>query len=357
MKLFKIVLIALFPLVSFANDKRHEKSKTLHKTYNVNSDATVVLNNKYGNINITTWDQNTVDITVKITVKGSKLDRVEEKLNNIDVYFSGTQSQVEARTSIEKTSKGWSFFGNNNNNLNFKINYIVKMPKTNNTQLRNKYGSINLDELSGKAEVSCSYGSIDIDKLHHPSNIIKLKYCSTSEIDFAENLDVNIDYSKLKIKETNRIIVNSDYSTTTVDKAKDIDFNCDYGGMRIGTAEKIIGNSDYTGIKIGTVLKSADLNTDFGGIKIGNLANGFDKLIVNGSYAGIKIGTSESNNFNFNLNLSYAGFSYPDEAVEMYKSIKKTTKKYYEGKFGNGNSNAKVDIKSEYGSVSLKIND
>ena len=57
------------------------------------------------------------------------------------------------------------------------------------------------------------------------------------------------------------------------------------------------------------------------------------------------------------MNLSYSGFKYPKEYVETYKAVRKTSKKYYEGKFGKETSNSKINIKSDYGGVSIKIND
>lgn len=360
MKSFNILyLLFLIPFISFANDKelrKHEKTKTIKKNFAVNSNATVFLKNKYGNLSVTTWDENTVDITVKITVKGNSLDKVESKLNSIDVLFEASKDLVEARTIIEKTKSNWSFWGNSNN-INYKINYYVKMPKTNNADFHNKYGNIELDEIEGKTNINCDYGKIEIDKLFNKTNTIDLDYCSSSEVNFMESGNVNIDYSKLKINTTTSTKVNADYSTVRIGKCNTVDFNCDYGSIIINEATNINGNSDYAGMKIGTLKKNLKINTDYGGLKVLNLANGFENVTIDGSYAGIKILTDATNSFNFKLDLGYAGFSYPEEHVDMTKSIKKTTKKYYEGNFGKSNSNSSITIKSRYGGVSLKLND
>ncbi|CAL2104255.1 conserved exported protein of unknown function [Tenacibaculum sp. 190130A14a] len=362
MKSFNIIfLFLLIPFVSFAtNDnnglKKHEKTKTIKKNFSVNSNATVFLKNKYGNLNVTTWNENKVDITVKITVKGNSLSKVEDKLDGIDVIFEASENLVEARTTIESTKSNWSFWGSNNN-INYQINYYVKMPKTNNADFHNKYGNIELDEIEGKTNINCDYGKIEIDKLLNSSNTIDLDYCSASEINFMESGNVNIDYSKLKINTTTSTKVNSDYSTVRIGTSENVDFNCDYGSIVINEATNINGNSDYAGMKIGTLKKNLKISTDYGGIKILNLANGFENVTIDGSYAGIKILTNESNSFSFKMDLGYAGFSYPDDNVDLTKSIKKSTKKYYEGTFGNASSNSSINVKSRYGSVSLKVND
>ena len=89
MKSIYNIAIALFliPLVSFGNDKtptKQQKSKTIKKEYSVHSNATVDIDNKYGAINIATWNKNRVEITVVITVKGSNEDTVDRRLRGID---------------------------------------------------------------------------------------------------------------------------------------------------------------------------------------------------------------------------------------------------------------------------------
>ncbi|RSC92234.1 hypothetical protein [Tenacibaculum singaporense] len=356
MKLYKILFLLLFiPTLLVANDKKHEKSKNIRKTFSVNKNATLYINNKYGNVNVATWSENRIEINVKITVKGNDLSNVERKLKAIDVQFESTPSLVEARTIIEKTKSSWSWWGSNN--TNYKINYFVKMPITNNADLNNKYGNIELDKLEGKSNINCDYGKIQIDQLLNETNNINLDYCGTSEINFMKSGNLSVDYSKLTIQKSESLKVNADYSTMKIGTATDVDFNSDYGSISVDDASNINGNSDYASIKIGTLRKNLKINTDYGGVRVRNIEKGFQSIVIDGSYAGIKLGTSSDNNFNFIVDLGYAGFGYPDDHVKMFKSINKSSKKYYEGTFGKNNSNSTITIKSRYGGVSLKLND
>ena len=297
--LYKKFLVILFiaPVLVLANTiKKHEKTKTIRKQFTVEEDATLYIKNKYGNVNITTWDKNSVEITVKITVKGNDLDRVEDKLEAIRINFEANKDLVEARTIIEKTSSGWSFWGKSNA-INYKINYYVKMPVTNNADLHNKYGNIELDVIKGKTNIDCDYGSIQVEKLLNTTNSINIDYCGNSNIQYMKSGSLNADYSKITIGETEKIKVNADYTGVKIGRADDIVFNCDYGSITIDDAKYIDGNSDYAGMRIGTLRKKLNINTDYGGLKVKNLMNGFESFSVNGSYAGIKIGTSSNNNF------------------------------------------------------------
>ena len=357
MQLYKIIFLFLvLPSIMVANDKKkHEKSKTISKNFTVAKNATLYISNKYGDVNVTTWDKNRIEINVKITVKGNDIDNVDKKLNAINVLFEASNNLVEARTKIGKTKSNWTWFGNDN--INYKINYFIKMPRTNNADLNNEYGTIELDKLEGKANLNCDYGNIIIDALLNDSNTIKLDYCGGSEIDYIKSGNINIDYSKIDIKKTENLNISADYSTVKVKTANNVKFNSDYGSIAVNEVTNITGNSDYAGIKIGTLRKNLKINTEFGSVKVFKVLKGFENITIDGSYAGIKIGTVNDNSFNFTADLGYAGFNYPENKVEFFKSIKKNTSKYYEGFFGKENSNSTISIKSRYGGVSFNIKD
>lgn len=165
---FKTLLILLMlPALVFSNNNwkkgKHTKEKTIHKEFDVNSDAMVKIDNSYGNLDIVTWDENRVVIDITITTNGNNEDKVQDKLDKIDVDFSSSSTLVSAKTRFGKSSKSWFSWGNSN--VNMKINYVVKMPITNSVDLENDYGSINLDKLEGKAIISCDYGKITTKEL------------------------------------------------------------------------------------------------------------------------------------------------------------------------------------------------
>lgn len=352
------LLFLLIPAISFANDykKKHEKSKTLNKSYNVSSNATVDIKNKYGSINVTTWNQNKVEISVKITVKGNDLGDVEEQLDDIDVNFSGTNSLVEAKTVFERRKNSWNFWGKNKK-ISYQINYTVKMPVSNNVNLSNDYGSIYLDKIEGTANINCDYGKIEIGDLLGKQSDINLDYCSGSTVGSMKDGNINVDYSKITIDNAQNVKVNTDYSTVRFKNVESVNFNSDYGSVEAANAASITGNGDYTSIKIGTLSKNLKLNTDYGSIKVEKLMKGFESVVINSEYAGIKIGLEPGINFNFTVEVQYAGFKRDKDLVDMHKSIEKSSKKYYEGVHGNGKSTSKISIKSQYGGVSLREND
>lgn len=358
MKLYStLILFLLLPLLSFGNAiKKHEKSKSINKSYSVSQNATLYVSNKYGNINITTWDKNTVEINIKITVKGNDLSHVNDKLNGIKVDFEASKNLVEARTRITKEKSNWSWWGNSDK-TSFQINYTIKMPKTNNVDLLNKYGEIELDELEGKSNIICNYGNINIESLLNNSNYIKLQYCGGSSVNYMKNGTVNADYSKISIEKAENLKSSLDYTTLKIGTINNLSFSSDYGSVSVKNADHISGNSDYASMRFDNIYKSLDVNTDYAGIRINNVVKGFENITINANYSGIKIGTKENNNFKFSMSLKYAGLRYPEDKTIMHKSIKKTTSGLYEGVFGNEETDSTININSNYGGVTIKTND
>ena len=354
----KILLVfLLIPLLGIAKPDprkgKFEKSKTVKKEYNVNADALVKISNKYGNLDVVTWTENRVVIEVTITVNGNNEDKIKSRLDRIHIEFSGSRSQVTAKTVIEKTSSGW--FGSNNN-INYQIDYKVKMPVTNNANLINDYGTISLNELRGKADINCDYGKVLIGSLYHENNNINMDYTSNSVIEFINSGRINADYSKLRIEKAKSIDLNADYTTTVIENIENLEFNCDYGKIEVENGNIIEGNGDYLTMRFGKVYKKLVVDADYGGIRINKVMKGFDRVKIVSDYTGIKIGLEDGISFDFIARLSYAGFSYDKDNITYIKRIEKSESKYFEGYVNEQNSNSKIEINSEYGSVKLYNN-
>ncbi|MDH3322719.1 MAG: hypothetical protein OEM04_07000 [Flavobacteriaceae bacterium] len=357
--MYKLLLICLLvPVIGIANPNpvkgKYEKTKTLNKTFNVNADALLKIDNKYGNLDVISWNENRVVIEVKITVNGDKEDKVISQLEKIDVEFEGSPSLVSAKTVIEKTSSGW--FSSGKNGMNYQIDYKVKMPVSNHANFINDYGTISLNELKGKANINCDYGKILIGSLHHADNVINMDYTSNSVIEFMNSGKINADYSKLRIEKAKRVDLNADYTTSVFENIENLTFNCDYGNIEAENANHIQGNGDYLTMRFGTIYKNLKIEADYGGVRIDKLMKGFKSVVVNSDYTGIKIGLDDAAAFDFKVKLSYGGMSYDGEGINYVKKEEKNFSKYYEGFVNKENSSSKIEISSDYGSVKFYNN-
>lgn len=349
-----VTLLLLIPSMMTANnmDGKHTKTKTIKKEFTINENAEIYLNNKYGNIDIKTWDRNEVSIEIIITTNGNNESKVEERLENINVHFENSSQEVSAKTHFKKQNNSWNIFGRSSS-VNMNVKYFVRMPISNNLTVNMDYGDVLLDELQGKAEIDCDYGKIYIGKLLNDNNSINLDYSRGSTIDFIKNGKINIDYSTIDIEEAGNVDLNTDYSNTTFDKVNNLNFNSDYGSLIVNNANKIVGNSDYVNLKFGNIKSTLIIVADYGNIKVDKMGENFNEVDLNTEYTGVKIGIDNNSSFALISDSQYSGVSLP-EGFNFTKQIEKNSKKYYEGTY-NG-SKGKITMKSQYGGIKIYKN-
>jgi len=350
------VLLLLMPLIALANVDteitKTTKEKTIKKSFNVSSNATLKVNNSYGNLNVVTWDQNRIEFDITIKVTGNNAEKVQDRLNRIDVEFSSSSGLVSAITRIGKNEKNWWNWGKKMN-LQLEINYVIKMPITNNVDLNNDYGSINLDKLEGVAKINCDYGKITTKELMAENNSINFDYSNNCYFEYIRSGKINADYSGFTVAKTENLDLNADYTKSIIEISENVNYNCDYGSLKIENINNLEGNGDYLGLRLGNVFKNVNIKADYGSIKLERIAAKAKNIIINSEFTGITIGHDANYSFNFDIDLEYASLRESDGFNFTNKEVDGSDKKY-NGYYGSKNSGNMVKINSEYGSVTFK---
>ncbi|MBO6607279.1 hypothetical protein [Psychroserpens sp.] len=353
--LFAFILI---PTLAFSNSTKefkgkHTREKTISKSYDVDSNATLKIMNSYGNINISTYEGSTITFEVYIKTNGNDLEKVEKKLEDIDVEFNASNDMVVAKTTFNKNkSKSWWNWGKNNK-INMEINYMIKMPITNNVDLSNDFGSIDLDKIEGRAKISCDYGKITTKELMADNNDISFDYTNNCYFEYIKSGKINADYSSYSIGTAKGLEINADYTKSEIEIAENIDYNCDFGSLKINKVNNVVGNGDYLTLRLGDVFKNVSIKADYGSIKIEKMAANAGNIEIESDFNGITIGYDPAYNFDFDLDLEYASLRNSDDFEFTNKRVK-SSDKYYQGYYGSSNSGNMIRIKSEYGSVTFK---
>lgn len=353
--LFFIVL----PFIVFANETftgKYTKEKSVKKEYTVTADALLKVHNSYGNLTITSWNENRMIIEVSIKVNGNNEAKVQDKLNEIRIEFEANSTMVSANTIFETNNRSWNWnWGGTNPNVHMQIDYTIKVPIKNSVHLNNDYGSIILDRIDGHAKISCDYGRLEIGELHGRNNELKFDYTSKSTIGYMNSGKINADYSDFTLEKAGNIDLNADYTNSTFGDIEDLSYTCDYGKITAESLKSLEGDGDYITVKAIKVFGTVHINADYGGIQIGEMAANAGDISIKSNYTGIKIGYHTNYHFNFEISTAYAGLS-GKENLEFTISREKSSEKYYKGYYGNENAQNFVDISSEYGGITFTKN-
>ena len=348
-KQFNILLLLLtfIPFLGFSNEGfTYSKQKIISKAYIVNSDAGINIDNSYGNISVTTWNEDKIEIEVLIKVSGDNEKWVNQKLAGINVDFIGLKSMVTAKTVFENTNTK-----SNGRNNNFEINYTIKIPKNGTAKLNNKYGDIRTTDLFSATDINCKYGRINLGKLNGNSNTIQISYCPSSTIEYLKNGTITSKYSGLEMDKVSKLDLLSDYSEIEINEGNDVKYNSKYGSVKIKKLNSLDGIGNYLTIDVGSLSNQLKINTKYSNVSIDVIQAKANNINIVAGYTGVDIGFQPSYIFDFDVSVRYGDFKYDNELSVNSKEETNNTKRV-SGFFKKKGEN-KVSIISDYGNVKL----
>jgi len=342
------VLLGLTPVLTSA---QNQVTKEYHEEYGTADYSKLILQNKYGNVDIQNWDSPSIKIDVIVNVKNSNEDRAQKMLDQINVKFTTEGKSVKAETVFEGK------FRSNNGNNEFEINYAVQIPKDLDLELTNKYGHAFLDELSGHAQIEIRYGKLTVNKLTRgqvkPLNTVSLAYASGSNIGECSWLKANIKYSSLDIEKAKAFVGYTSYMKLSIDEASSVVIEGKYDGYRFGKLSNLVVNSSYSDITADELSKKLEADTRYTNCKIEYMPPTFESVNVESSYGGYKIGLDEKASYDLDGEASYAKISYHESGGKISRIQESNSMKVY-GKVGTDeNPSATVKVKTRYAGVRL----
>lgn len=310
--------------ISISNPQ--ERVKNYSKSYSVNGNDKLALDNKYGRVSINTWNKNEVKVDVQIKASASDDETAQKLIDGISISDSKDGNTVSFRTNFGNgNSSIWNLFNNMNDRHRAEVNYTVYMPSTMSLDLRNRYGSTSLPNLSGKVTIDNAYGSLVARALTNPSNEFNFHYC-----------EVNIE------------------------EVKGCDLNLSYGSLKLGTVGRLEANVNYAPIDIEKLNNSGAINAKYGGgVKIGEISKALKSLDIDSKYSSVNIGLRGDESFDFDVTVKYGSFNFDENRLKVTSKSPDDSRGYhptknYRGYAGNSNSSNKININTTYQSVKLE---
>ncbi|OMQ09190.1 hypothetical protein [[Flexibacter] sp. ATCC 35103] len=342
-----IFLFILIPFLGFSNDDSYiSKQKNIKKTYIVNSNAGIDIDNKYGNITVSTWDEDKIDLDITIKVSGANEDWVNEKLNSIDVNITALKAMVSAVTNIASSS-----LKSKGSSNSFEINYVIKIPKNGSVKLNNKYGNITTLNLESSTDIACKYGKIIIGHLNGSSNRIDIGYSQNSTIDYIKSGNIEARYSSIKINESGNLNLDANYTNVTLQDGQNIKYQGSYGTFKFQKINSLVGTGNYLTVSIAEISKDLNIDATYSKINVESLNEKPKNVNLNTGYTNISLGYNINYSFDFDINTRYGSIKNDSSLDVLVSEVKSNTKKIsgYNKKKGQN----KVVINSSYGNVVL----
>lgn len=341
-------LFLLLYLISFSVEAKKaeiEKSKTVSESYAVNSDHHLTIDNRFGEVKITTWDKNELSVNISITVNAKNDDKAEDLLDkiNIDIEKGKTESEFKTilknkKTTYESGKKG------------FEINYEVKMPKSNALTIEHQFGGFIINDIDGKVDAEIKFGSASIGNLSHPENELKFEFSDNVTIESLDKGILDAKFSKVKLTASTDLKVQSEFSTIDVDGIGNLDMVIKFGSADIDKVIDAKIQSNMSKLNIDELKGRADISPKYGSLTIDKISKDMTEIDIDGEFSPIDISFEEGSQFYLDAYTSMSGMSVPSH--EWEKENKDGNSKSYKGVVG-GSSSKKVTIRSSFGKVKV----
>ncbi len=318
------------------------------------------INNKYGDIHISSWRKDTVKIMAEIEAFAPNPSRLQKMLDGIEINISGSGPLISAETEFGKdiTVLLESFKGITSKIIDYdsrvQINYYINIPDDVDISIENQFGDIFMENNTATISVSLSKGNFEANSLNRLSDL-SLDF-GDAEIGSLESGRINSTFSKIKISQSEDLSINSTSTRFDLGKAGKINVESRRDKFYIGNIFGITGISYFTDYKIETLTGTTDLDLKYGSFDVERVDNAFEKITLDSDYSDITAEFDSSASFEFDIRHTNAFVVLPDKNIKSEKEALNEDKKEYliTGKIGNNPGSKRVKIDAKRGNIYIK---
>lgn len=346
-----------------------EFSKTINRDFSTTSNGITALYNRYGKINVKTWNENRVKIDIKVVVNADSDRDANRMMDKIQVNFTNTPGYVKAETMVGDIGTNWwdmSSWGGTSCR-DFKIDYEIWMPVSNMLDLQNKFGHSFVGNLNGKLLADIKHGDLRVEKVNNDVDL-NIQY-GNATLTSVYNLTGTVGNGGLTVDEVRDVVLNSEYSSCTfrqagnikiVSKNDNLSFgivdemrmNTKYSNAVLTSAKNAFVTAQFTDFKMTNVSTQLDADLSYGQFKIESLGKNVSKVNIVSNFTDIFVGLERGAVCKLDITGNNANTKIPPGSnVERTISGGQTT---VEGSTGEGSARSVIKAKLNYGSIAIR---
>lgn len=352
-----LIIVTLALVMGTSKLQADEQTKSYSQEFKVDKNTELYISNRFGQVVVENWDKNAISIEVNVRVEHSSSEKAERMISAISITLEQVGNQVRGVTEIdEKLMRSASNFSFGTSTKELSIDYKIRMPKHIDVELKNKYGDMFIDELTGFSTINVKYGNLKANRIvygsHDPLSQITLGYGNAS-IDEVNWMRFDVKYANLDLVKGKALVMVSKYSKVSIDNLSSLVLESKYDNYTLGSIENLVAESGYTNYRIKNLLKKLQVESRYGDVRIEEVASTFEDITFNGSYSSIYAPIPKEVSYDIDGEVSYGGISYHEPSkVSRIESNNRLTVNGFVGK-SQGKSGS-VKVKVRYGSAKLR---
>jgi hypothetical protein len=336
------------------------EKRIFSKSFHVNREMKLEVDNKYGTVQITPWDKDSVSVRAEVEASSSNLERLHKMFQGIDVNISETSFLVRAETEFTQNINMLfeSFKGMTKKIIPYEskieINYYISAPEYLNMRIVNKYGNVYMENNTGTFSLNLSNGSFKANSLSVTEGI-NLTFCDAT-INRMKGGSVDASFSEVVIGESGDLSINSISSRFDLKKTGKLDTESRRDKFFIGTAASLKGNSYFTDYRVEQLDKEINLVIKYGSLNAYMINKSIELVTIHSAYSDINLTFDPTVSYSLDIKHVNAFLVVPEKNSKIEKKILNDEKKEYMtfGSVGRNPGNTKVMIDATRGNIYLK---
>lgn len=357
--IFTIVAFLLF-LGSPLAAQNESANKSFVKTLPVGRDTKLEIINRYGDINISTWDKDSAYITAEIEAYAPDRTRLDKLIVGINVNISGTGSLVRAETVFERETivllESFKKFTGKliDYESGVQINYFINIPDYVDIDIRNQFGDISAENNTGTVSIDLSNGDLRANSLNRIS-MLNLDF-GAAEIGLVKSAKIITSFSKIRIDRSDELDLNSTSSRFDLGQAGIVDIESRKDKFFISEISTLTGVSYFTNFSIEHLVTEADLDLKFGSFDIERINGRFDNMVFKSVNTDIKANFEASASYEYEIRQVNAFVVLPDNKTRAEKETVNENRNEYllTGKIGTGSGKSRLKIDASRGNIYIR---
>ncbi len=355
----KTLILLLFLSSGYYIQAQEEVTKTIEKSYNFTNAGEVHLENKYGNITVTGWAQNKVQITIDIIVSQEHKEDAKNLMERIKPSIITSENFINVFANIEERSS--SFLSRLLNSVNpfdldkgsVRIDFNIKLPSNANIQIVNKFGDVIINDWYGKLETRLQHGDMWINNdLDNASIELKYGKLNAKSITYG-NIELK-NSEEFNLEEAKDLKITSSGSNIYVTNVTNLEIYSSKDKISIEHLERVQGELEFSNIKIEEVKEDINLQLEVADLYINKITKPDSNITIKQESSELNINISDLS-FDFDASLEQGLLRIPKSfsniktnMIDRGSRLRDITASYGSGKRG------KFKITGKKGVILLK---
>ena len=287
------LMLSALMLGTLATAQDHTDKRSVSRSFPASLETTLEVQNKYGKIQVVTWDKDSVSVDVEMFLTESSSSKLRKLKEGIKIDFTGSNTYIIAKTVIESESgrlaSELKSISNTitGTNKRIEINYMVHVPAYLDVVINNKFGDIYMDDMEGQVDIELSNGVLKANRLVGNSSIA-LSFAN-GMIKSLGSSTMKLSYSDMVLNEVSQLDLESKSSKLNVDSVNVLKISSRRDKLYFKKVEYFYGKSNFSQVWIYDFLRESDVYMKYGKLTIEHVIPDFNKIYVESDYTDVTL--------------------------------------------------------------------